>query len=61
MAHIKRDRKRRDKETTNEEYKVAIHRAVQESQGKDAYTDEPLDWTLWVRMTLVDTKVEVKY
>jgi hypothetical protein len=46
MAHIKRDRKRRDKETTNEEYKVAIHRAVQESQGKDAYTDEPLDWTL---------------
>jgi len=46
MAHIKRDRKRQDKVATNEEYKVAIHRAVEESQGKDAYTDEPLDWTL---------------
>ena len=46
MAHIKRDRKRRDKKVTNEEYKLAIHLAVEESQGKDAYTDEPLDWTL---------------
>jgi len=46
MAHIKRDRKRRDnKEATNEEYKFAIHRAVEESLGKDAYTDEPLDLT----------------
>ena len=30
----------------NEEYKLAIHRAVEESQGKDAYTDEQLEWTL---------------
>jgi hypothetical protein len=46
MAHIKRDRKRRNEEAINEEYKLAIHRAVEESQGKDAYTGEPLDWTL---------------
>ncbi len=46
MAHVKRDRNRGNKEATNEEYKMAIHRAVEASQGKDAYTDEPLDWTL---------------
>jgi hypothetical protein len=46
MAHVKRDRKRRSEDVTNEQYKVAIHRAVEESQGRDAYTDEALDWTL---------------
>src|SRR4030042_5548578 len=46
MAHVKRDRKRGNEDATNEQYKLAIHRAVEESQGKDAYTDEPLDWTL---------------
>jgi hypothetical protein len=46
MAHVKRDRNRGIENATNEEYKLAIHRAVGESQGKDAYTDEPLDWTL---------------
>jgi hypothetical protein len=46
MAHVKRDRKRGNEGVTNEEYKLAIHRAVDESQGKDAYTDELLDWTL---------------
>jgi hypothetical protein len=46
MAHVKRDRSRGDLDATNEKYKMAIHRAVEESQGKDAYTDEPLDWTL---------------
>ena len=46
MAHVKRDRKRGNEGATNEEYKLAIHRAVEESQGKDTYTDEPLDWTL---------------
>jgi hypothetical protein len=46
IAHVRRDRNRGNKEATNEEYKMAIHRAVEESQGKDAYTDEPLDWTL---------------
>jgi hypothetical protein len=46
MAHIKRDRKRGHEEATNEKYKLAIHQAVEESEGKDAYTEEPLDWTL---------------
>lgn len=46
MAHIKRDKKRGNIEATTEEYKIAIHRAVEESQGKDEYTDEQLDWTL---------------
>ena len=46
MAHVRRDRGRGSKDATNEEYKIAIHRAVEESQGKDAYTDEPLDWAL---------------
>jgi hypothetical protein len=46
ISHVKRDRNRGNKEATSEEYKMAIHRAVEESQGKDAYTDEPLDWTL---------------
>jgi hypothetical protein len=46
MAHVKRDRKRGSEDATNEQYKLAIHRAVEESQGRDAYTDEPLDWTL---------------
>lgn len=46
MAHVKRDRKRGRENITNEQYKIAIHRAVEESQGKDAYTDELLDWTL---------------
>lgn len=46
MAHVKRDTKRWGNKVTNEQYKIAIHRAVELSQGKDAYTDEPLDWTL---------------
>jgi hypothetical protein len=46
MAHVKRDRKRGSEDATNEQYKLAIHRAVENSQGRDAYTNEPLDWTL---------------
>lgn len=46
LAHIKRDRKRGNGTITNEQYKLAIHKAVEESKGKDAYTDEQLDWTL---------------
>lgn len=56
MAHIKRDRKRGKEEATNEEYKLAIHRAVEESKGKDAYTDEPLDWTLLSMYDNVESK-----
>lgn len=46
MAHVRRDRGRGNKTATNEEYKIAIHQAVNVSNGKDAYTEEDLDWTL---------------
>jgi hypothetical protein len=46
VAHRKRDRKRGNASCTIEEYKIAIHKAVRESGGLDAYTGERLDWTL---------------
>lgn len=45
-AHVKRDRKRGNAAATNEEYKLAIHQAVTNSEGRDFYTGEPLDWSL---------------
>ena len=45
-AHFRRDKKRRGITATRKDYKERIHQAVKESQGKDAYTDEELDWTL---------------
>lgn len=45
-AHCLRDRKRGNKSATNEEYNRAIHRAVIESDGRDFYTGETLDWSL---------------
>ena len=45
-AHVKRDRKRGNSSATIEEYKVAIHRAVVTSEGRDYYTGEELDWSL---------------
>ena len=46
VAHVRRDRNRGNATATNEEYKIAIHQAVCESDGKDAYTGEKLDWAL---------------
>lgn len=46
MAHVKRDRNRGNTTATNESYKIAIHKAVCESGGCDAYTNEKLDWSL---------------
>ena len=46
LAHVKRDRARGNTTATNEEYKIAIHKAVCECDGKDAYTNEDLDWSL---------------
>jgi len=45
-AHFTRDKKRRNITVTRKDYKESIHQAVKESQGKDAYTDEELDWAL---------------
>lgn len=46
LSHVKRDRARGNTSATNEKYKIAIHQAVCESNGKDAYTNEGLDWSL---------------
>ncbi len=45
-AHVRRDRKRGNPSATNEEYKIEIHRAVIESEGRDCYTGDKLDWSL---------------
>lgn len=44
-AHVKRDRKR-GHVCAGAAYRDAIHAAVVASGGMDAYTGEPLDWTL---------------
>jgi len=46
VAHVRRDRGRGNDTATNAEYKMAIHKAVKNSKGKDAYTNEKLDWSL---------------
>lgn len=45
-SHVKRDRNRGNKNATYATYKQAIHKAVCESKGLDAYTLEKLDWSL---------------
>jgi hypothetical protein len=45
-AHVKRDRKRGNVSATGEAYRMAIHRAVVHSDGRDYYTGESLDWLL---------------
>jgi hypothetical protein len=46
QSHIRRDRKRGNTTATGEEYKMAIHKAVIDCGGRDAYTHEKLDWHL---------------
>ena len=46
LAHVKRDRKRGNSNALIAKYKSAIHEAVIMSEGRDAYTDERLDWKL---------------
>ena len=46
QALVKRDRKRGNATAIGESYRDAIHAAVQESGGRDAYTGEALDWSL---------------
>lgn len=45
-THRKRDKKRGNEDALIENYKVAIHQAVMQSCGLDAYTGEPLRWDL---------------
>ena len=44
-AHASRDRKRGSPGASVAKYKAAIHAAVCESEGRDAYTGEALDWS----------------
>ena len=46
QAHVRRDRKRGNTIAISESYRKAIHSAVIESAGLDAYTGEVLDWNL---------------
>lgn len=45
-AHVRRDRKRGNGICTGSGYRAAIHKAVVNSKGRDAYTRERLDWGL---------------
>jgi hypothetical protein len=45
-AHVRRDKKRGNSTAAGEAYRMAIHRAVIHSGGRDQYTDECLDWSL---------------
>jgi hypothetical protein len=55
-AHAKRDRTRGNKEATVEAYKLAIHQAVEQSGGRDAYTGQPLRWDLISKYDNTDAK-----
>ena len=57
MAHVRRDRKRRVMSATVAAYKAAIHAAVEESRGLDAYTGQPLRWRLLSRYDNAASKV----
>ena len=58
LAHVKRDRNRGNKTATNESYKIAIHTAVCECGGNDAYTNEKLDWSL---LSKYDNEQSIKH
>ncbi len=58
LSHVKRDRRRGNTTATNEAYKIAIHRAVCESSGRDAYTNVELDWKL---LSKYDNEQSKKY
>lgn len=57
-AHVKRDKKRGNTAATNEAYKIAIHRAVIHSAGKDYYTGEGLDWSLVCKYSNEESKAK---
>lgn len=45
-AHVRRDRRRGNGTCTGSGYRAAIHKAVVNSKGRDAYTRERLEWSL---------------
>ncbi len=58
QAHVKRDRKRGNRNAKNAQYKIAIHHAVLASKGLDAYTLEELDWRLLGRYNNEEAKIQ---
>lgn len=46
IAHVKRDKKRGNLSALAEKYRIAIHNAVLDSEGRDYYTGEGLNWAL---------------
>ena len=56
VAHVRRDRARGNTTATIELYKIEIHRAVTECDGRDFYTNEQLDWTLLSKYNNEDSK-----
>jgi len=57
VGHVRRDRNRGNTTATTEKYKIAIHKAVCESNGNDAYTGEPLDWSLLSKYDNAESKM----
>jgi hypothetical protein len=55
-AHVGRDRNRENLTATIEKYKVAIHRAVKLSEGRDFYTGEALNWRLLSQYNNAESK-----
>lgn len=55
-AHFRRDRRRGNSTSTGEEYRLAIHRAVLESNGTDFFTGEQLNWSLIGRYRNAESK-----
>jgi hypothetical protein len=56
-THVRRDRKRKNNSAVVEHYKVAIHKAVNASQGMDAYTGEKLKWSKISKFNNVAAKI----
>jgi hypothetical protein len=55
-THFIRDRARGNAVATREEYKQAIHRAVERSCGRDEYTGHTLRWDLISRYNNAESK-----
>lgn len=55
-AHLKRDRKRGNIIATGAMYREAIHQAVLNSEGRDFYTGEELDWSLLSKYDNAESK-----
>jgi hypothetical protein len=58
VAHVRRDKRRGNTTANNETYKIAIHRAVIHSGGRDHYTGEPLNWSLLGKYINAESKAQ---